>query len=128
MQFRRIPYILERFVREERVLTLEEAIRKMTSFPAQKLGLWDRGLIREGMWADIVIFNPNIIKDKATNRFPYKFPLENYPHKYPKGIAYVIVNGEIIVERGRQKKRLPGRVLRHKPSTRILSESKSIQI
>jgi len=113
--FGEYPYILERFVREEGVLTIEEAIRKMTSFPAQKLGLWDRGLIREGMWADIVIFNPNTIKDRATNRFPYKFPLENYPHKYPKGIAYVIVNGEIVVERGRQKKRFPGRVLRHKP-------------
>jgi N-acyl-D-amino-acid deacylase len=107
------PYILERYVREEKVLSLQEAIRKMTSFPAQKLGLRDRGLLREGMWADIVIFDANKIKDRATNRFPYKFPLENYPHKYPKGIAYVIVNGEIVVEKGKHKGVLPGKVLRH---------------
>ena len=113
--FGEYPYILERFVKEERVLTLEEAIRKMTSFPAQKLGLRDRGLIREGMWADIVIFNQNTIKDKATNKYPYKFPLENYPHKYPEGISYVIINGEIVIEKGRQKKCLPGKILHHKP-------------
>lgn len=113
--FGEYPYILQRFVREEKVLTLQEAIRKMTSFPAQKLGLRDRGLLREGMWADIVIFNANKIKDRATDRFPYKFPLKNFPHKYPEGIAYVIVNGEIVVEKGRHKNRFPGKVLRHKP-------------
>lgn len=111
------PYILQRFVREEKILPLQEAIRKMTSFPAQKLGLRDRGLLREGMWADIVIFNANTIKDRATSRFPYKFPLDNYPHKYPEGIAYVIVNGEIVIEKGRHKNRFPGKVLRHKPKT-----------
>lgn len=108
------PYILERYVREEKVLSLQEAIRKMTSFPAQKLGLRDRGLLREGMWADIVIFNASTIKDKATSRFPYSFPLENYPHKYPEGIEYVIVNGEIVVEKGRHKGVFPGKVLRHR--------------
>ncbi|MDH7477310.1 MAG: D-aminoacylase [Candidatus Bathyarchaeota archaeon] len=113
------PYILERFVRQEKVLSLQEAIRKMTSFPAQKLGLRDRGLLREGMWADIVIFNANTIKDRATNRFPYKFPLENYPHKYPEGITYVIVNGEIVVEKGKHKNRFPGKVLRHKSKKSI---------
>lgn len=107
------PYILERYVREEKVLSIQEAIRKMTSFPAQKLGLRDRGLLREGMWADIVIFDANTIKDRATSRFPYKFPLENYPHKYPKGIVYVIVNGEIVIEKGKHKSVLPGKVLRH---------------
>ncbi|MEM2889714.1 MAG: amidohydrolase family protein, partial [Candidatus Bathyarchaeia archaeon] len=80
----------------------------------QKLGLWDRGLIREGMWADIVIFDINAIKDRATSRFPYRFPLENYPHKYPEGIIYVIVNGEVVIERGRHRNVFPGRVLRHK--------------
>jgi N-acyl-D-amino-acid deacylase len=108
------PYVLERYVREEKVLSLQEAIRKMTSFPAQKLGLRDRGLLREGMWADIVIFNANTIKDKATSRFPYSFPLENYPHKYPEGIEYVIVNGEIVVAKGRHRGVLPGKVLRHR--------------
>jgi len=107
------PYILERFVREEKVLTLQEAIRKMTSFPAQKLGLLDRGLIREGMWADIVVFNPCTIKDRATCRFPYSFPLLNYPHKYPEGIEYVLVNGQVVVAKGRHKGILPGKVLRH---------------
>jgi N-acyl-D-amino-acid deacylase len=117
--FGEYPYILERFVREEKVLPLQEAVRKMTSFPAQKLGLRDRGLLREDMWADIVIFDANTIRDRATNRFPYKFPLKNYPHKYPEGIAYVIVNGEIVVEKGRQRNCFPGKVLRHKPKSSL---------
>jgi len=107
------PYILERYVREEKVLTLHEAVRKMTSFPAQRLGLKDRGLLREGMWADIVIFDPNTIKDKATSRYPYRFPLPNFPHKYPEGIKYVLVNGEIVIEKGKHKGVFPGKVLRH---------------
>jgi len=107
------PYILERFVREEKVLTLQEAIRKMTSFPAQELSLLDRGLIREGMWADIVVFNPHTIKDRATCRFPYRFPLLNYPHKYPEGIEYVLVNGQVVVAKDRHNGSLPGKVLRH---------------
>jgi N-acyl-D-amino-acid deacylase len=107
------PYILERYVREEKIITLQEAIRKMTSFPAQKLGLEDRGLIREGMWADIVVFNINTIKDRATSRYPYTFPLPNYPHKYPEGIEYVLVNGKVVVEKGEHKGLLPGKVLRH---------------
>ncbi len=109
------PYILERFVREERILTLQEAIRKMTSFPAQRLGLKDRGLLREGAWADIVIFDPNTIKDRATSRYPYRFPLSNFPHKYPEGIAYVLVNGEIVVGKGKHRGVFPGKVLRHQP-------------
>jgi len=108
------PYILERYVREEKVISLQEAIRKMTSFPAQKLGLKDRGLIREGAWADIVVFDINRIKDRATSRYPYTFPLANFPHKYPEGIEYVLVNGEVVIEKGEHKGFLPGRVLRHK--------------
>jgi N-acyl-D-amino-acid deacylase len=107
------PYILERYVREEKIITLQEAIRKMTSFPAQKLGLKDRGLIREGMWADIVVFDINTIKDRATSRYPYTFPLPNYPHKYPEGIEYVLVNGQVVLEKGEHKGVLPGKVLRH---------------
>jgi len=110
------PYIFEKYVREEGVLTLQEAIRKMTSFPAQKLGLRDRGLIKEGMWADMVVFNPQTIRDRATSRFPYQFPLPNYPHKYPEGIEYVLVNGQVVVEKGKHKGVFPGRVLRHQIS------------
>jgi len=106
-------YILEKYVREERVLTLHEAVRKMTSFPAQRLGLRDRGLLREGMWADIVIFDLKAVEDRATSRYPYRFPLPNFPHKYPEGIEYVLVNGEIVVEKGRHKSVFPGKVLRH---------------
>jgi len=106
-------YILERYVREEKVLTLQEAIRKMTSFPAQRLGLRDRGLLREGMWADVVVFDPNTVKDRATSRYPYRFPLAYFPHKYPEGIEYVLVNGEIVVEKGKHKGVFPGKVLHH---------------
>ncbi|NHJ14961.1 MAG: D-aminoacylase [Candidatus Thorarchaeota archaeon] len=107
------PYILQRYVREEKLLTLPEAIRKMTSFPAQKLGLKDRGLIRVGMWADIVAFNPKTVRDQATCHYPYEFPLANYPHQYPEGIECVTVNGEVVVFRGRHSKLLPGKTLRH---------------
>jgi len=75
----------------------------MTSFPAQKLGLKDRGLIKEGMWADITIFNPGKIIDKATF-------IE--PHQYPEGIEYVIVNGKIVIENGEHTKEKPGKVLK----------------
>lgn len=99
------PRILEVYVRDRGVLTIEEAIRKMTSFPAQKLGVKDRGLLREGMWADIVIFDLKEVKDKATGKFP---------HEYPEGIRYVIVNGVISVAEEEYKGALPGKVLRHR--------------
>lgn len=111
------PYILQRYVREEGVLTLQEAIRKMTSFPAQKLGLRDRGQIREGMWADIVVFDFDRIRDRATCRFPYTFPLPNYPHKYPEGIEYVLVNGQVVVLKGEHTGKLAGHVLRYNIQT-----------
>ena len=107
------PYILERYVREEKIISLQEAIRKMTSFPAQKLGFRDRGLIGEGMWADIVVFDLDKIRDRATSRYPYSFPLANYPHKYPEGIEYVLVNGQVVIEKGEHIGVLPGKVLRH---------------
>lgn len=107
------PYIIQRYVREEGVITLQEAIRKMTSFPAQKLGLRDRGQIREGMWADIVVFDFENIKDRATCRFPYTFPLSNYPHRYPEGIEYVLVNGQFVVSKGEHTGKLAGHVLRY---------------
>jgi len=85
----------------------------MTSFPAQKLGFRERGLIGEGMWADIVVFDLDKIKDRATSRYPYSFPLANYPHKYPEGIEYVLVNGQVVIEKGEHIGVLPGKVLRH---------------
>ena len=98
------PRVLGKYVREENVLTLEEAIRKMTSFPAQRLGIHDRGKIALNCWADLVIFNPKTIIDKATF---------NKPHQYPDGIEYVIVNGEIVIDNKKRKRKRPGKILRH---------------
>ncbi|UCE55491.1 MAG: D-aminoacylase [Desulfobacterales bacterium] len=97
------PRILGKYVREEGVLTLENAIRKMTSFPAQRLGLLDRSLLKEGMWADVVVFDPDTVMDKATYLDP---------HQFPEGILHVLVNGQIVVANGKQTGRLPGKVLR----------------
>lgn len=99
------PRVLGRYVREYNILRLEDAIRKMTSLPAQKIGLWDRGIIRVGAWADITVFNPDKVIDKATYQDP---------HQYPEGIEYVLVNGEVVVERGEHTGILAGKVLRHK--------------
>jgi N-acyl-D-aspartate/D-glutamate deacylase len=106
------PGVLERYVRDEPVLTLQEAIRKMTSFPAQRLGLRDRGVLREGAWADIVVFDLERVHDRATNLYPHIYPFENYPHAYPEGIDYVLVNGELVVEEGEHTGAFPGNVLR----------------
>ena len=84
-------------------MTIEQAIRKMTSFPAQRLGILDRGLLRENNWADIVIFNPKTIIDKATFLDPHQFPV---------GIEFVIVNGDLVVSKGEHQTNLPGKVLR----------------
>jgi N-acyl-D-amino-acid deacylase len=99
------PRILGKYVREEKWLTLEQAIRKMTSFPAQVLGLTDRGLVRENNWADLVIFDSKTVIDKATFLDP---------HQFSEGIIYVIVNGEIVIENTKQNENLPGKVLKHK--------------
>lgn len=108
------PIVFRKYVRGEtrpeapedpgmKVLPIEEAIRKMTSFPAQKLGLSDRGMIRESMIADLVIFNPKTIADKCTYA---------NPHQYPVGIPYVVVNGEVVVDDSRHTGAMPGRILR----------------
>ena len=112
--FGEYPGIFERYVRDEPLLTIQEAVRKMTSFPAQKIGLYDRGLLRPGMWADIALIDLARIKDRATNMWPHKYPFENYPHRYPDGVPYVIVNGTIAVDGGRQTKARAGQVLRHR--------------
>jgi len=107
------PGVLERYVRDKKVLTLEEAIRKMTSFPAQRFGLANRGIIRTGMQADLVVFDLDRIKDRATNLFPHTYPFENVPHEYPEGIDYVLVNGKVCVENAEHTGRLPGQILRN---------------
>lgn len=103
------PIVLAEFVRAEKHLRLPEAIRKMTSFPAQRLGLPDRGLLKDGFKADIVIFNPTTVKAPATKDCPKQFPI---------GIEYVIVNGQIVIDQGKNTGALPGRALRRgHPST-----------
>ena len=97
------PIVLAEFVRAERHLRLPEAIRKMTSFPAQRLGLPDRGILRDGFRADIVCFNPATVKAPATKA---------QPRQYPIGIGHVIVNGEVVIDDGVHTGRLPGRALR----------------
>ena len=106
------PGVLERYVRDEPVLRLEEAIRKMTSFPAQRFGLLDRGILRPGARADIVVFDLDRIRDRATALPPHTYPIENYPHRYPEGIDYVLVNGVLVVEGEQHTGALPGHVLR----------------
>jgi len=98
------PRILGRYVREEGILGLEEAIRKMTSFPARTFGVKQKGLLMEGFDADIVIFNPSTIIDKSTYEDP---------QKKPQGINYVLVNGEIAVENGHVTGATSGKILRH---------------
>jgi N-acyl-D-amino-acid deacylase len=112
--FGEYPGILERYVRDEELLTMQEAIRKMTSFPAQRIGLLDRGLLRPGMRADVTMIDLEKIKDRATNLWPHEYPFKNYPHRYPDGIPFVIVNGTVAVDNGKQAKALAGEVLRHK--------------
>ena len=97
------PIVLAEYVRAEKHLALPEAIRKMTSFPAQRLGLPDRGLLRDGFKADIVVFNPSTVKTDATREDP---------KHYPVGIEYVIVNGQVVIDQGENTGALPGRALR----------------
>jgi len=97
------PRVLGWYVRECDAISLQEAIRKMTSGPALKMGIRDRGLLREGFWADITIFDPKTIIDKAT--------FED-PHQYPVGIEYVIVNGKVVIEEGEHTGVQAGKVLR----------------
>ena len=112
------PGVLERYVRDNPVLSLENAIRKMTSLPAQRLGLMDRGVLREGAWADVVVFDLERIQDRATNLYPHTDPFKNYPHRYPLGIDYVFVNGSLVVDGEDHTGALPGRVLKRSTNSR----------
>lgn len=97
------PRILGRYVRDEKLLSLEAAIHKATGAPAARVGLRDRGLLREGMFADIVVLDANKVIDRAT--------FEN-PNQYPAGIEYVLVNGKVSVDKGQRTAALAGRALR----------------
>jgi dihydroorotase/N-acyl-D-amino-acid deacylase len=97
------PRILRKYVREEHLLTLEDAIRKFSALPAQRLRLTDRGVLKAGMWADVVIFDPATIRDLATFE---------EPNQLSQGLSYVLVNGVPVIADGKMTGALPGRVLR----------------
>jgi len=97
------PRILAKYVRDEKVLTLEDAIRKMTALPAQRMRLTDRGVLKQGLWADVVIFDPATIRDLATY---------DHPNQLSQGMEYVFVNGAAVIDQGKMTGKLPGKVLR----------------
>jgi dihydroorotase/N-acyl-D-amino-acid deacylase len=97
------PRILRKYVREEKALTLEDAIRKFSALPAQRLRLVDRGALKAGMWADVVIFDPTTVRDVAT--------FDN-PNQLSEGMEYVLVNGVPVVDEAKMTGALPGKVLR----------------
>lgn len=94
---------LARYTRELKLLRLEETVRKMSSMPAQTFGLKERGLLKEGYWADIVIFDPKRVQDTASYE---------QPHQYPRGIPYVLVNGQFVVRDGKHTNAKPGQPIR----------------
>ena len=97
------PRILAKYVREEKVLTLEDAIRKFSALPAQRMRLTDRGVLKAGMWADVVVFDPATVRDRAT--------FDN-PNQLSEGMEYVLLNGVPVIDQGKMTGALPGKVLR----------------
>jgi dihydroorotase/N-acyl-D-amino-acid deacylase len=97
------PRILRKYVREEKLLSLPDAIRKFSALPAQRMRLTDRGVLKKGMWADVVVFDPATIHDVAT--------FQN-PNQLSEGMMYVMVNGVPVIDQGKMTDALPGRVLR----------------
>ena len=97
------PRILRKYVREEKKLTLEEAIRKFSALPAQRMRLTDRGVLKQGMWADVVVFDPETVRDLATF---------DDPNRLSEGMEYVLINGVPVIENGKMSGALPGKVLR----------------
>jgi dihydroorotase/N-acyl-D-amino-acid deacylase len=97
------PRILRKYVREEKKLTLEDAIRKFSALPAQRMRLIDRGVLKKGMWADVVVFDPETVRDSATF---------DDPNRLSDGMQYVLVNGVPVIENGKMTGALPGKVLR----------------
>jgi N-acyl-D-amino-acid deacylase len=102
--------ILAHYVREEKLLTLEEAVRKMTSLPASRAGLKDRGMLQVGKKADVVVFDPKTVRDVSTYEDP---------HHFSEGVAHVVVNGKAVLQGGRMTGALPGRVIRDAGSARV---------
>ena|SRR5579872_791597 len=100
--FGTFPRVLGRYVREQKVISLEEAIRKMTSANAATVHQYDRGLLRPGMWADVTVFNAATIIDRATYE---------QPHQYATGIEYVLVNGQVVIDKGQHTGARPGMIL-----------------
>ena len=100
--FGTFPRILRKYVREEKLLTLEDAIRKFTSLPAQRMRFADRGVLKAGMWADVVVFDPETVRDLATF---------DQPNQLSEGMRFVLVNGVPVIEEGKMTKALPGKVL-----------------
>ena len=101
--FGTFPRVLGVYVREKHLLTLEDAVRKMTSLNASKLGILDRGLLRPGQFADVTAFDPDKIIDRSTYLDPFR---------YGEGIEYVVVNGRLVLDRGKPTGARPGRALR----------------
>ena len=99
------PHILRKYVREERKLSLEDAIRKFSALAAQRMRLTDRGVLKAGMWADVVVFDPDTIRDLATF---------DSPNQLSEGMRYVLVNGVPVIDDGKMTNALPGKVLRHR--------------
>jgi dihydroorotase/N-acyl-D-amino-acid deacylase len=97
------PRILRKYVREEKKLSLEDAIRKFSALPAQRMRFTDRGVLKVGMWADVVVFDPATIKDVATFA---------EPNQLSQGMEYVLVNGVLVIEQGKMTGARPGKVLR----------------
>jgi N-acyl-D-amino-acid deacylase len=97
------PRILRKYVREEKKLTLEDAIRKFSSLPAQRMRLTDRGVLKQGMWADVVVFDPETVRDVATF---------DEPNRLSEGMEYVLINGVPVIENGKMTGALAGKVLR----------------
>jgi N-acyl-D-amino-acid deacylase len=94
--------VLGRYVRDLKVVSLEDAVRKMSALPAQRLGLADRGVLREGMKADVAVFDPAVVRDRATFE---------QPHQYAEGFSLVVINGEVAFENGAMTAARPGRIL-----------------
>jgi N-acyl-D-amino-acid deacylase len=96
------PHILRKYVREEKKLTLEDAIRKFSALPAERMRIADRGVLKAGMWADLVVFDPENVRDLATFE---------QPNQLSEGMRFVLVNGVAVIEEGRMTGKLPGRVI-----------------
>jgi len=97
------PRILRKYVREEKKISLEDAIRKFSALPAERMRFTDRGVLKAGMWADVVIFDPATVRDRATF---------DRPNQFSEGMEYVLVNGVPVIDQGQMTGARPGKLLR----------------